>query len=122
MTRKQRRLTLIGLAGSVLAVAAGLVLYALSDRIVFFNSPSDVIAKGLSPGTRIRLGGLVEEGSLVKAEGGVVHFKVTDRAHAVPVALHRHPPRPLSRRPGRRGGRRHRRRRLFRRGHGARQA
>lgn len=86
MTRKQRRLTLIGLAGSVLAVAAGLVLYALSDRIVFFNSPSDVIAKGLSPGTRIRLGGLVEEGSLVKAEGGVVHFKVTDRAHAVPVA------------------------------------
>ena len=44
MTRKQRRLTLIGLAGIVLAVAAGLVLYALSDRIVFFNSPSDVLA------------------------------------------------------------------------------
>jgi cytochrome c-type biogenesis protein CcmE len=87
MTRKQRRLTLIGLAGIVLAVAAGLVLYALSDRIVFFNSPSDVVAKGLSPGTRIRLGGLVEEGSLVKAEGGVVHFKVTDRAHSLPVAF-----------------------------------
>jgi cytochrome c-type biogenesis protein CcmE len=87
MTRKQRRLTLIGLAGIVLAVAAGLILYALSDRIVFFNSPSDVVAKGLSPGTRIRLGGLVEEGSLVKAEGGVVHFKVTDRAHSLPVAF-----------------------------------
>ena len=87
MTRKQRRFTLIGLAGIVLAVAAGLVLYALSDRIVFFNSPSDVVAKGLSPGTRIRLGGLVEEGSLVKAEGGVVHFKVTDRAHSLPVAF-----------------------------------
>ena len=86
MTRKQRRLTLIGLAGVVLAVAAGLVLYALSDRIVFFNSPSDVIAKGLTPGTRIRLGGLVEEGSLVKADGGVVHFKVTDRSHSVAVA------------------------------------
>jgi cytochrome c-type biogenesis protein CcmE len=87
MTRKQRRLTLIGLAGIVLAVAAGLILYALSDRIVFFNSPSDVVAKGLTPGTRIRLGGLVEEGSLVKAEGGVVHFKVTDRAHSLPVAF-----------------------------------
>jgi cytochrome c-type biogenesis protein CcmE len=86
MTRKQRRLTLIGLAGVVLAVAAGLVLYALSDRIVFFNSPSDVIAKGLTPGTRIRLGGLVEEGSLLKSDGGVVHFKVTDRAHSVAVA------------------------------------
>src|SRR5690348_16497849 len=71
MTRKQRRLTLIGLAGIVLVIAAGLVLYALSDRIVFFNSPSDVVAKGLTPGTRIRLGGLVEEGSLVKTEGGV---------------------------------------------------
>lgn len=87
MTRKQRRLTLIGLAGIVLAVAAGLVLYALSDRIVFFNSPSDVVAKGLAPGTRIRLGGLVEEGSLVKSEAGVVHFKVTDRAHSLPVAF-----------------------------------
>jgi len=86
MTRKQRRLTLIGLAGVVLAVAAGLVLYALSDRIVFFNSPSDVVAKGLSPGTRIRLGGLVEEGTLVKGDGGVVHFKVTDRSHSVTVA------------------------------------
>ncbi len=85
MTRKQRRLTLIGLAGVVLAVAAGLVLYALSDRIVFFNSPSDVIAKGIPPGTRIRLGGLVEEGSLVKAAGGKVSFKVTDRSHAVGV-------------------------------------
>ena len=60
MTRKQRRLTLIGLAGVVLAVAAGLVLYALSDRIVFFNSPSDLIAKPAEPGSRIRLGGLVE--------------------------------------------------------------
>jgi cytochrome c-type biogenesis protein CcmE len=87
MTRKQRRLTLIGFAGIVLAVAAGLVLYALSDRIVFFNSPSDVVAKGLTPGTRIRLGGLVEEGSLVKGEGGAVNFKVTDRSHSLPVAF-----------------------------------
>jgi cytochrome c-type biogenesis protein CcmE len=86
MTRKRRRLTLIGLAGIVLVIAAGLVLYALSDRIVFFNSPTDVIAKGLTPGTRIRLGGLVEEGSLIKSEGGVVRFKVTDRSHSIGVA------------------------------------
>src|SRR6516165_666760 len=92
MTRKRRRLTLIGLAGIVLVIAAGLVLYALSDRIVFFNSPSDVIAKGLTPGTRIRLGGLVEEGSLVKSEGGVVRFKVTDRSHSIGVAYTGIPP------------------------------
>jgi cytochrome c-type biogenesis protein CcmE len=86
MTRKQRRLTLIGMAGGVLAVAAGLVLYALSDRIVFFNSPSDIHAHAPAPGQRIRLGGLVEEGSLVKGADGSVKFAVTDGAETVTVA------------------------------------
>jgi cytochrome c-type biogenesis protein CcmE len=85
MTRKQRRLTLIGVAGVVLAVATGLILYALSGDIVFFNSPSDVIAKGLQPGSRIRLGGLVENGSLVKKADGVVDFSVTDGKASIPV-------------------------------------
>jgi len=86
MTRKQRRLTLIGLAGAVLAVAAGLVLYALSDRIVFFNSPSDIRAKAPAPGQRIRLGGLVVEGSVAKGTDGSVRFTVTDGAASIPVA------------------------------------
>jgi cytochrome c-type biogenesis protein CcmE len=86
MTRKQRRMTLIGLAGVVLAVAAGLVLYALSDRIVFFNSPSDIRTSTPSPGERIRLGGLVVEGSVVKGDDGSVRFSVTDGAASVPVA------------------------------------
>jgi cytochrome c-type biogenesis protein CcmE len=86
MTRKQRRFTLIGLAGVVLAVAAGLVLYALSDRIVFFNSPADIVAKAPAPGSRIRLGGLVAEGSLVKGADGGVRFSVTDGKASVPVA------------------------------------
>jgi cytochrome c-type biogenesis protein CcmE len=86
MTRKQRRLTLIGLAGVVLAIAAGLVLYALSDRIVFFNSPTDLIAQTPPPGSRVRLGGLVETGSLVKEADGHVRFAVTDGKTAVKVA------------------------------------
>jgi len=85
MTRKQRRLTMIGLAGIVLAVAAGLVLYALSDRIVFFNSPSDIHANAPAPGQRLRLGGLVETGSVVKAADGHVSFTITDGAETVPV-------------------------------------
>jgi cytochrome c-type biogenesis protein CcmE len=85
MTRKQRRLTLIGLAGVVLAVATGLILYALSDEIVFFNSPSDVIAKNLPTGSRMRLGGLVETGSLVKEADGRVAFAVTDGNASIPV-------------------------------------
>jgi cytochrome c-type biogenesis protein CcmE len=86
MTRKQRRLTLIGAAGLVLAVAAGLILYALTDRIVFFNSPSDVLANDVSPGSRIRLGGLVADGSLVRGDGGLVTFAVTDGNATVSVA------------------------------------
>src|SRR3990170_2675314 len=86
MTRRRRRLTLIGLAGLVLAVAAGLVLYALTDRIVFFNSPSDVIAKQLPVGSRIRLGGLVSDGSVVREDGGKVSFAVTDGNATVAVA------------------------------------
>jgi cytochrome c-type biogenesis protein CcmE len=85
MTRKQRRLTLIALCGVVLVVATGLILYGLSDRIVFFNSPADVVAKNLPPGSRVRLGGLVEDGSLVKHEDGIVDFKVTDGKASVPV-------------------------------------
>ncbi len=67
MTRKQRRLTLIGAAGLVLSFAAGLVLFALKDQIVFFYTPTDLAAKELVPGTRFRLGGLVEEGSVQRA-------------------------------------------------------
>ena len=68
MTRKQRRLVLIGGSLGVLALAAVLVLTALKDSIVFFNSPSDVVEKNLQPGSRIRLGGLVKPGSLERGE------------------------------------------------------
>src|SRR5438552_17972653 len=86
MNRKQRRLLLIGLAGIVLVIAVGLTLYALSSRIVFFNSPSEIAAEKLPLGTRIRLGGLVADGSLVKKPGGDVTFGVTDGNATIPVS------------------------------------
>jgi cytochrome c-type biogenesis protein CcmE len=85
MTRKQRRLVLIGGALGVLAVAAALVLSALRDSIVFFNSPSDVMARHIVPGARMRLGGLVKAGSLVR-DNLKVRFAVTDGVHELPVA------------------------------------
>ena len=87
MTRKQRRLTLIGLAGAVLAAAVGLMLFAFQDSIVFFNSPSDILAE--HPGTerRIRLGGMVVEGSVEHGEAGNVRFVVTDYAHEMPITF-----------------------------------
>jgi cytochrome c-type biogenesis protein CcmE len=86
MTRKQRRLTLIGSALGVLAVAVALVLFALKDSIVFFNSPTDVVEKHVAPGTRIRIGGLVKEGSVQRGEGLAVRFAVTDGKSTVAVA------------------------------------
>jgi len=78
MTRKQRRLTMIVAALSVLAVALGLVLVAMRDNIVFFYSPAEIAAKDVKPGTRLRLGGLVKEGSVEKGEGRFVSFVVSD--------------------------------------------
>jgi cytochrome c-type biogenesis protein CcmE len=86
MTRRQRRITLIAVSLGVLGLAVGLVLSALKDSIVFFNSPTDVIQKHLAAGTRIRLGGLVQPGSLVRGDSMQVQFRLTDGSHAVTVA------------------------------------
>jgi len=85
MTRKQRRLTLIGSAGAVLTLALGLILFALNDQIVFFQSPSDIASQQIPDGQRIRLGGLVEDGSVERSDDAHVKFRVTDTAHSVAV-------------------------------------
>ena len=85
-SRKKKRLVLIGLAGLVLAMAAGLVLAALEEQIVFFKTPSDLVAEPVETGVRIRLGGLVKEGSVVRGQGTTVTFAVTDTDHDVPVS------------------------------------
>jgi len=78
MTRKQRRLTMIGASLGVLAIAAALILSALSSSIVFFNSPSDVVEKHIAPGTRIRIGGLVKDGRVQRGADLRIKFDVTD--------------------------------------------
>jgi cytochrome c-type biogenesis protein CcmE len=85
MTRKQRRLVLIGGSLGVLVVAVGLMLNAFRDSIVFFNSPSDVVEKHVGPGTRIRLGGMVKTGSLEHSDGMRIRFEVTDGKAEIPV-------------------------------------
>ena len=70
---------------AVLGVAAGLVLYALRDSIVFFDTPSDVFEKKIASGERFRLGGLVEKGSVRKPGGARVDFAITDTLKVVKV-------------------------------------
>jgi len=86
MTRKAKRLTLIAAAGLVLSLAAALVLGAMRDSIVFFHSPSEMLAGKVAQGTQSRVGGMVEDGSVERsAEGLDIRFRVTDNANAVTV-------------------------------------
>jgi cytochrome c-type biogenesis protein CcmE len=85
MTRKQKRLTSIAAIGFVLFLAVLLVMTALRDQIVFFYTPTEVLTDGKGgAGQRIRLGGLVQEGSVTR-QGDTVSFAVTDTENAVVV-------------------------------------
>ncbi len=69
----------------LLGVAAALILTAFEENIVFFYSPTDIAEKKVAEGRRIRLGGLVEDGSVKKAGGAQVRFRVTDLKTVIPV-------------------------------------
>lgn len=86
MTRKQKRLTVIGGAMAFLMLASGLTLYALGQKTSYFYMPAELQTAKLEPGQRIRLGGLVEAGSIVRGEGTQVAFAVTDQVHTVKVS------------------------------------
>lgn len=86
MTRKGRRLAMIGSVAVVLAIAAALVLFAMRDSIVFFYGPTEIAQKNIAPGTRLRIGGLVENGSVVKSADQNVDFAVTDGNQTVKVS------------------------------------
>ncbi|MEX2450664.1 MAG: cytochrome c maturation protein CcmE [Rhodospirillales bacterium] len=85
MKRKHKRLTFVLIALALLATSAALVLTAFEESIVFFHSPSDIVAEKVPLDRRLRLGGLVEQGSVVKKPDAVVTFRITDTAHAVAV-------------------------------------
>ncbi len=85
MKRKHKRLTFVVIAMALLGAAAALALSAFRDHIVFFYSPSEVADKKIADGRRIRIGGLVEEGSVEKRPNAVVVFRLTDLNAAIPV-------------------------------------
>lgn len=85
--RKQRRIQILSVAAVALALATGLVGYAMRDGINFFRSPSQVM-EAPPPDTEVfRLGGLVEEGSILRGQGKTVTFRVTDGGATIPVAF-----------------------------------
>jgi cytochrome c-type biogenesis protein CcmE len=90
MTRKKRRMWIVLLCAIGLGSATALTLTAFQDNLVFFRSPSDIVAERPAPDRAFRLGGLVESGSVqreaaIPGQRPVVHFRVTDGAHVIPV-------------------------------------
>ncbi len=86
MKPKRQRLVLIGLGMLALFGAAALVLTAFEENVVYFYSPTDLAEKQVAPAQMIRIGGLVEEGSVKQdGDGLTIAFKVTDTQRSVPV-------------------------------------
>ena len=87
MTPKRKRLWLLSGSLTALAVAVGLVLVALDDNLVFFYSPTQIAEKAPPPDKRLRIGGLVAPGSVVKVGDGLTTtFDVTDTRHTLKVS------------------------------------
>jgi cytochrome c-type biogenesis protein CcmE len=86
MKPKHQRLVLLGLALAAMAGALALGISALGSSATYFYAPSDVFAKAPAPGEAIRLGGLVQKGSVQRLPDGLtLAFRVTDNARDVPV-------------------------------------
>jgi cytochrome c-type biogenesis protein CcmE len=83
--KKRRRIQLILLAFTLLGLTTILVGYAFRDGINFFRSPSQVLSDPPRAGEVFRIGGLVEEGSIVRGQGEVISFKVTDTSVSIPA-------------------------------------
>ena len=83
--KKQRRIQVILVAVVALIVATGLIGYAMRDGINFFRAPSQIAETPPEPSEVFRIGGLVEEGTLVRGQGEVVSFSVTDGGATIPV-------------------------------------
>lgn len=84
MRRKHQRLLVLAAGGALLAAAAGLTLVGLRGQIVYFVTPSE-LAQAAHPGQRLRLGGLVAQGSLRREANGANHFSITDGERSVEV-------------------------------------
>lgn len=83
--KKKRRIQLIIAACVFLGLATGLIGYALKDGIAYFRSPTQVVEAPPGPNEVFRIGGLVEEGTLVRGQGETITFSVTDTTNSVAV-------------------------------------
>ncbi|MFT5868179.1 MAG: cytochrome c-type biogenesis protein CcmE [Paracoccaceae bacterium] len=85
--KKKRRIQIVAMAVVALALSTALIGYSLRDGINFFRPPSEVVSNPPPPYEVFRIGGLVEEGTLVRGQGETITFRVTDGGASVDVAF-----------------------------------
>lgn len=83
--KKKRRVQIVAITAVALVLSTALIGYAMRDGINFFRSPTQVLEEPPEPTETFRIGGLVEDGSLIRGEGETVRFHVTDGVSAVEV-------------------------------------
>ena len=83
--KKNRRIQVVALAAVALLISTALIGYAMRDGINFFRAPSQIISEPPGPNEVFRIGGLVEEGSIVRGESEQIKFSVTDGGASIPV-------------------------------------
>lgn len=84
--KKQRRIQIIILAFVAMGASFAAFYLAAPNALQYFRSPTEVAEKAPAPNETFRIGGLVEEGSLVRGQGAEITFKVTDTNVAIPVS------------------------------------
>ncbi len=85
--KKTRRIQIIAVAFVALALSTAIIGYALRDGINYFRSPTQVVSEPPAESELFRIGGMVQEGSIVRGEGTQVAFSVTDCWSVVPVTF-----------------------------------
>ncbi|MHC8508314.1 MAG: cytochrome c maturation protein CcmE [Rhodospirillales bacterium] len=92
MKPKRQRMVFTGLGVVIIAAAVGLMLNAFESSVVFFYGPTELTEKNIPQDRRLRIGGLVEDGSVTRPSADMLNFRVTDLNTAVPVTYRGLPP------------------------------
>jgi cytochrome c-type biogenesis protein CcmE len=85
MKPKHQRLVFVVISMACLTVSVLLIMRTFRDNLVFFYSPSDIAAQAVAPERLIRIGGLVEAGSMKRGENGLLEFELSDGKASIHV-------------------------------------
>lgn len=87
ISKKKQRIRWLILAIFMIATASLIIGFSLKDGIEYYKSPTQVLSSDISENIKFRLGGLVEDSSLVKSSGKKISFNITDNQNSIPTSF-----------------------------------